>query len=94
MNQPIGKHIDGNLGQTLFPDNKSISGKSSTNGNIQIIINGKGNLNHQTVGISHEFGHVILYLRGLPYGHNQPGVDEFIYDERATKMSKRLGYDY
>ena len=93
-NQLIGKHIVGNLGQTLFPGNKSISGKNSTNGNVQVIINRKGRLNHRTVGIAHEFGHVILYLRGLPFGHTQPGVDKFVYDERATIMSKRLGYDY
>lgn len=61
---------------------------------MQVIINRKGRLNHRTVGIAHEFGHVILYLRGLPFGHTQPGVDKFVYDERATIMSKRLGYDY
>jgi hypothetical protein len=91
--EPIGKSIHGNLGQTLIPGNISVSGKSSTNNNVQIIINEKGSLNHQTVGIAHEFGHVILYLRGLPYGHRQPGVDEFVYN-RHGKMSKRLGYDH
>ena len=88
-----GKTIHGNLGQTLIPENVSASGKSSTNSNVQVIINGKGNLNHRTVGIAHEFGHVILYLRGLPYGHTQPGVDNFVY-RRSAVMLKRLGYDY
>ena len=40
-----------------------------------------------------EFAHVILYLRDLPSGHGQPGVNDFVYG-RATMMSKRLGYDY
>ena len=91
--QPTGLGIHGNLGQTLVPDVNLDSGKSSINGNVQIIINAKGSLNHRTVGIAHELGHVILYLRGLPFSHNQPGVDNFT-GERATEMSKRLGYDY
>ena len=66
---------------------------SSTNNNIQVIINGKGTLNHRTVGMAHEFGHVILYLRGLPFSHGKTGVDDFVYG-RSTIMSKRLGYDY
>jgi hypothetical protein len=90
---PTGKSISGNLGQTLVPGNISASGKSSTNKNVQVIINGRGSLNHRTVGIAHEFGHVLLYLRGLPYGHTQPGVDSFVYG-RSTRMSKRLGYDF
>ena len=90
MGLPIGKHIQGNTGQTLYPNSGY---KQSTNGNIQININGKGNINIQSVGIAHEFGHVILHLRGLPSGHGQPGVDPFVYG-RATLMSKRLGYDY
>jgi hypothetical protein len=57
------------------------------------MFNGKGKPNHITVGIAHEFGYVILYLRRLPYGHGQSGVDDFVYG-RATIMSKRLGYDY
>ena len=88
--QPIGRHIQGNLGQTLF-SNYGI--KRSINGNIQIIINSKGNINAQSIGIAHEFAHVLLYLRGKPSGHGEPGVDEFVYG-RATMMSKRLGYDY
>ena len=89
-NQPIGRHIQGNLGQTLFPNEGY---KQSTNGNIQIIINGKGNINAQSIGLAHEFGHVILYMRDLPSGHGQLGVNDFVY-ERASLMSKRLGYDY
>ena len=49
-------------------------------------------LNHRSVGMAHEFGHVILYLRGMPSGHGDPGVDDFVYS-RASAMSKRLGYD-
>lgn len=93
MGYPVGTHIQGNLGQTLVPTNQSLSGKRSTNGNVQIIINKQGSLNHRTVGLAHEFGHVILFLNNKPYGHTQPGVDDFVYG-RATMMSKRLGYDY
>ena len=52
-----------------------------------------GTLNHRTVGLAHEFGHVILYLNNRPYGHTQLGVDEFV-GVRSTTMSKRLGYDW
>lgn len=89
-----GLTINGNLGQTLIPGNVSVSGISSTNNNVQVIINGKGTLNHRTVGFAHEFGHVILYLRELPYGHGQSGVDNFIYNNRSNIMLRRLGYDY
>lgn len=61
--------------------------------NIQININGKGNINTQTIGIAHEFGHVLLYMRGLPHSHGKPGVDSFIFS-RVNLISKRLGYDY
>ena len=88
--EPLGKHIQGNLGQTLYPNSGL---KRSTNGNIQININGRGNINAQSIGIAHEFGHVILHLRRLPSGHRQSGVDSFVYG-RASMMSKRLGYDY
>ena len=71
--EPIGKSISGNLGQTLIPNAMIESGKSSTNEHVQIVINANGNLNHRTVGIAHEFGHVVLYLRGTYYSHNQPG---------------------
>ena len=86
-----GKAIEGNLGQTLVPGNQAASGKSSTTNNVQVIINSKGHLNHRTVGIAHEFGHVILYLRGLPFGHSQIGVDSFVYG-RNDNMMLRLGY--
>ena len=91
--EPIGKSISGNLGQTLIPNAMIESGKSSTNEHVQIVINANGNLNHRTVGIAHEFGHVILYLRGTYYSHNQPGVNSFI-NVRTTEVSKRLGYDF
>ena len=90
-NLPFGKSINGNTGRTLFP---SLSKERSTNTSIQIIINSKGNLNHRTVGLAHELGHAILYVRGKPYQHGDPGVDTFIYKQRATPMSIRLGYDY
>jgi len=47
--------------------------------------------NHQSVGIAHEFAHVILFLRGLPHSHSQNGG--FIYNRQFNVM-KRLGYDY
>jgi len=94
MGEPEGKTIQGNLGSTLLPGNASLSGKRSTNGNIQVIINGKGSLNHRAVAVAHEFGHVVLYLRGLPHGHGQPGVDKAVYNERSDVVKKRLGYDY
>ena len=94
LGEPDGKTIQGNLGSTLIPGERSLSGKRPTNGNIQIIINGKGSLNHRAVATAHEFGHVVLYLRGLPHGHGQPGVDKAVYDERSNVVKKRLGYDY
>jgi hypothetical protein len=92
--EPDGKTIQGNLGSTLLPGNESLSGKRSLNGNIQVLINGKGNSNHRAVAVAHEFGHVVLFLRGLPHGHGQPGVDRAIYNDRADVVKKRLGYDY
>ena len=62
IGEPIGYSIQGNLGQTLVPDRNLPSGKKSVGKNVEVIINGKGNINHRTVGIAHEFGHVILYL--------------------------------
>ena len=70
----VGKLIEGNLGQTLVPDRDLASGKKSVGKNVEVIINGKGTLNHRTVGIAHEFGHVILYLRNKPFSHTQKGV--------------------
>lgn len=57
------------------------------------LLNSKGNLNHRTRGLAHEFAHVVLYLRGLPYGHTQPGVDTFI-NEHVLNTVTRLGYDF
>jgi RHS repeat-associated protein len=91
---PIGKSINGNLGRTLFPGNYSLTGANSTNNNIQIILNGNGNLNHRAVGVAHEFGHVVLYLRKLPYRHGEKGVGRAIYIDREDVVKKRLGYDF
>ncbi|RCW31109.1 RHS repeat-associated protein [Marinilabilia salmonicolor] len=90
---PTGKTFNGNTGRSLFPGNNSVTGANSTNGNIQIILNAKRNLNHQAVGAAHEFGHVVLYLRNLPHGHGQKGVNSFIR-KRADTVSKRVGYDF
>ena len=90
MGLPYGKSVSGNLGRSLFPKSTE---SISTDGKIHIIINSKGNINQRTIGIVHEFGHVILYLRGLPYQHPNLMVDRFIYS-RSSTMSKRLGYDY
>lgn len=87
--ESYGRTIQGNLGQTLLP---VLSKKGSIDDNVNIILNSRGSLNHRTVGMAHEFGHVILYLRGMPSGHGDPGVDDFVYS-RASAMSKRLGYD-
>ena len=85
----VGKTIIGNLGRALFPNStESISPDKK----IHIYINAKGSLNAQTVGLSHEFGHVVLYLLGRPYQH--PEADTEIYIRRANKMLTRLGYDY
>jgi len=92
-NYPTGKSINGNFGVTLFPTGVSKSGLNSTNKVIQVIINGKGSLNHRSVGIAHELGHVVLYLRNLPFSHGEKGVDPFI-DKRTTIIKKRLGYDF
>ena len=88
--EPFGRHIQGNTGRSLFP---VPSKQQSPDGNIHVIINEKGTLNHRTVGVAHEFGHVLLFLRNLPYRHGDNGVDSFI-SSRASEMSKRLGYDY
>ena len=89
--EDYGFHIQGNTGQSLFPVDGLQSGKRSTDNNIQIIVNSWGNLNQQTVGLVHEFAHVILFLRKQPFSH--PYGDDFIYD-RTKKISRRLGYDY
>ena len=60
-------------------------------GNLFILINSHGTLNHRSVGISHEFGHIVLFMRGLPHSHSDNG--DFIYGHQFSVM-KRLGYDY
>lgn len=87
----LGKHVKGNTGRSLFPVPSS---SMSPNNNIHVIINSSSyNYKHQAVGLAHEFSHVILYLRGLPYRHDMGGpADVFIYN-RAKMMSRRLGYD-
>ena len=89
-NEPYGLHINGNLGQSLFPDNQV---KKPVDGIIHIIINAKGTINQRSVGIAHEFGHVVPYLKGKPYSHPNPDVDMGI-NSRTTLVSRRLGYDY
>ena len=93
--EPIGKSFNGNTGRTLIPGNNSVTGANSANNNIQIIINGRGNLNHRAVGFAHELAHVVLYFNsgGKIFQHGQPGVNEAI-NKRATVVSKRLGYDF
>jgi RHS repeat-associated protein len=90
---PQGRTIHGNLGQSLFPNENLLSGKSSTNSNIQITINAKGTYNHQYVGLAHELGHIILYLQGSAFGHGQIGVDAAI-TLRENQLKDKLGYDY
>ena len=90
LGAPYGKHVQGNLGRSLFPVPSS---SMSPDNNIHVVINKKGGMNHRTIGIAHEFGHVILFLRHQPHKHGTPDVDSFIYN-RSSAMSKRLGYDY
>jgi len=87
---PLGRTIVGNLGQTLYPKSSDEDIKS-TNNNIRININAKGNINHRSCGIAHEFGHVILYLNGLPHSHQYNA--DFIYG-RQWNVMKKFGYDY
>ena len=53
--------------------------------------NTKGTLNQRSVGIAHEFGHVILFLRNLSHSHSANG--DFIYG-RQWNVMKKFGYDY
>lgn len=87
---PSGKTISGNLGQTLYPKSSNEL-KKTNNNNVRININDRGNLNQRSCGIAHEFGHVILFLMGLPHSHINNG--KFIYD-RQWNVMKRFGYDY
>ena len=91
--EPTGRSIVGNLGQTKFPGTASLSGRRSTNQNIQIVINAKGNINHRSVGLADEFGHVLLYMQGLPHGHGSPSANTYI-NKRTNAMKIRLGYDF
>jgi hypothetical protein len=93
--EPTGKTFIGNTGRTLFPGNNSTTGANSTNDNIQIILNAKGNANHRAAGSAHELVHVILHFRsgGNIFQHGQPGVQSEI-DKRSSIVIKRLGYDF
>jgi len=91
LGYPYGKHIQGNLGRSLFPNSTE---SVSVDGKTHVIVNSKGSINHRTVGIAHEFAHIILFLRGLPYQHNQTVESDAFITNRASAMSKRLGYDY
>lgn len=88
MGLKTGYYINGNLGRSLFPYSSSAI---SIDGQIHVYINQLGTINHQTVGVAHEFGHVREYLLGHPYQH--PEVDFEVYNKRAI-MARRLGYDY
>ena len=87
---PAGKTICGNFGQSLYPINSNELKKSATN-HITIYINDKGTINQRSCAIAHEFGHVVLYMRGLPHSHS--GNADFIF-ERQWNVMKRFGYDY
>lgn len=91
LNYPEGRLIYGNLGQSLFPIKSS--GKRSTNQNIQIILNAYSNLEVMTIGLAHEFAHVVLFLRGLPYRHGEANVDQFIFS-REKPFYIKFGYDF
>ena len=78
--------------ETAKADDSSLQ-TVSLDDNIQVIINEKSSINHRSLGIAHEFGHVLLYLKGKPFGHGQSGVDDFIYG-KSNIMLKRLGYDF
>jgi hypothetical protein len=86
-----GRTVQGNTGRTLFPNSQT--GARSTNNNIQVIINSKGTNNHRTIGINHEFWHVISFLRRLPYTDGDPEFDKSL-KIRELKMRRRLKYDY
>ena len=87
---PLGYHIQGNLGVSLMPSNDSF--KRSLDDNINVIINENTTLNQKTVGIAHEFSHVLLFVMGLPFRHGDSNADIYI-ENRSKYMSRRLGYD-
>ena len=82
---PVTREIIIKRGQSLFPesDRAPESGKRSLNGNIQIVINSLCDVNQRTRGLAHEFGHVLLYLLGLPYGES--GNEQFL-DMRESRF--------
>lgn len=86
-----GKTVQGGTGRTLFT--VSNTGQRSTNDNIQIIVNANGSINHRTIGLFHEFQHVLLKFREQKYTHSDPGVTDII-ENRVILMKRRLGYDY
>ncbi len=49
-------------------------------------------LNQKTVGIAHEFSHVLLFIMGRPFRHGDENADTYI-ENRSRLMSRRLGYD-
>jgi RHS repeat-associated protein len=85
-----GTSVQGNLGQTLVPFTEG-KPRNSTNNNVQVIVNGKGTLNHRAIGVAHEFVHVVLYLKGRPHMHPEANSE---INKRSNEVSKRLGYDY
>ena len=89
---PHGKSVSGNAGVSLFP-NSSVSGQISTNQNIQIHINSKSTVNHQSIGLAHELIHVKRYMRGQPHSHLSNSFNNYLYS-RLESLYKRLGYDY
>ena len=92
MGLPHGKSVSGNAGVSLFP-NSSVSGQISTNQNIQIHINSKSTVNHQSIGLAHELIHVKRYMRGQPHSHLSNSFNNYLYS-RLESLYKRLGYDY
>ncbi len=92
MGLPHGKSVSGNAGVSLFP-NSSVSGQISTNQNIQIHINSKSTVNHQSIGLAHELIHVKCYMRGQPHSHLSKSFNNYLYS-RLESLYKRLGYDY
>ena len=84
-------NVEGNTGRVLVPGIKNPTGANSTNGNLQIIINAQGTLNQRVVGLAHEFGHIVLYLRtnGNVFRHVQNGVNNQI-NIRVDQITNKL----
>jgi RHS repeat-associated protein len=83
--------VVGNTGRALTPGNNSPTGAYSTDNNLQVIINSRGNMRQRAVGAAHEFGHIVLYLRsgGKIYRHGQEGVNNEI-NKRIEKMINKI----